>query len=179
MTLSDLASIGSLVSGVAVLISLIYLSVQVRQAERNQRALMQQGRAARVCDSTLRVADPGMSEIFRRGNAGDENLKVDQLRQFTLMCRAGFVSGEDSFLQYLSGQLDEAAYRSYVAGVRSIFSAPGMRAMWRMSSQQYGKEYRKFMDSILDETQPVLQSDQLARWIGSVREEKEGVTASG
>jgi hypothetical protein len=54
-----------------------------------------------------------------------------------------------------------------------------MRAMWRMSSQQYGKEYRKFMDSILDETQPVLQSDQLARWIGSVREEKEGVTASG
>ena len=179
MTFSDLASIGSLVSGVAVLISLIYLSVQVRQAERNQRALMQQGRAARVCDSTLRVAEPAMSEIFRRGNAGDESLTVEQLHQFTLMCRAGFVSGEDSFLQYLSGQLDEAAYRSYVAGVRSIFSAPGMRAMWRMSSQQYGKEYRKFMDSILDETQPVLQSDQLARWIGSVREEKEGVTASG
>jgi hypothetical protein len=89
------------------------------------------------------------------------------------------VSGEDSFLHSLSGQLDEAAYRSYVAGVRSIFTAPGMRAMWRMSSQQYGEEYRKFMDSILDETQPVLQSDQLARWIGSVREEKEGVTASG
>ena len=34
MTLSDLASIGSLISGIAVLISLIYLSLQVRQAEK-------------------------------------------------------------------------------------------------------------------------------------------------
>jgi len=172
MTFSDLASIGSLVSGVAVLISLIYLSVQVRQAERNQRALMQQGRAARVCDSTLRVAEPAMSEIFRRGNAGDESLTVEQLHQFTLMCRAGFVSGEDSFLQYLSGQLDEAAYRSYVAGVRSIFAAPGMRAMWRMNSQQYGEEYRRFMDGILDGIRPDLPWDQPARWVGALRAEK-------
>src|SRR5579862_4809924 len=50
MTLADLASIGSLISGVAVLISLIYLALQVRQAEKNQRALMNQGTAARVSD---------------------------------------------------------------------------------------------------------------------------------
>jgi hypothetical protein len=43
MTLSDLASIGSLVSGVAVLVSLVYLSSQVRQTEKNQRALMESG----------------------------------------------------------------------------------------------------------------------------------------
>jgi hypothetical protein len=177
MALSDFASIGSLISGVAVLVSLIYLSVQVKQAERNQRALMQQGRAARVCDTTIKVADPGMSEIFRRGNAGDENLSVDQLHQFTLMCRAGFVSGEDSFLQYQSGQLDEAAYRSYVAGARSILAAPGLRAIWRLSSQQYGEEYRKFMDGILGETQVAPEPDRLARWVETVRAEKEYVAA--
>ena len=43
MTLSDLASIGSLVSGLAVLGSLFYLSLQNRQLDRNQRALMNQG----------------------------------------------------------------------------------------------------------------------------------------
>ena len=43
MNLSDVASIGSFVSGVAVLVSLVYLSLQVRQTERNQRALMNQG----------------------------------------------------------------------------------------------------------------------------------------
>jgi hypothetical protein len=45
MSLTDLASIGSLVSGVAVLVSLIYLSLQVKQAERNQQASIRLGPA--------------------------------------------------------------------------------------------------------------------------------------
>ena len=48
MSLSDLASLGSFVSGLAVMISLIYLAVQIRQAERNQKAMIQQGRTARM-----------------------------------------------------------------------------------------------------------------------------------
>ena len=42
MTLSDLASLGSFISGFAVLISLIYVAVQIRQTERNQQTLLQQ-----------------------------------------------------------------------------------------------------------------------------------------
>jgi len=45
MSLSDLAAIGSLISGVAVLISLIYLSQQIRQNTKHSRAIIQQGRA--------------------------------------------------------------------------------------------------------------------------------------
>jgi hypothetical protein len=58
MTFSDPASVGSFVSALAVLISLIYLALQVRQAERNQRALMQQGRADRVSGYCLKMAEP-------------------------------------------------------------------------------------------------------------------------
>jgi len=46
MSLSDLASIGSFVSGVAVVVTLALLLIQTRQANRNQKALMQQGRSA-------------------------------------------------------------------------------------------------------------------------------------
>ena len=174
MSLSDLSSIGSLVSVVAVLISLIYLSLQVRQAERNQRALMQQGRANRVSDSCIRIAEPGLSMIYVRGRGGDESLSLEQLDQFMNICRAGFVSGEDSFLQHLSGQLDAAAYNSFVAGARSIFTLPGMRAAWRMSAHQYGDEFARFMDGIIKETQAAPENDRLARWIEIVQSEKAG-----
>ena len=103
MSLSDLASLGSIVSGFAVLVSLVYLSLQVRQAERNQRALMQQGRANRVSDNSFRVAEPGLSVVFSKGSRGDENLTSEELFQFLYMCRGGFLSGEDSFLHHLSG----------------------------------------------------------------------------
>jgi hypothetical protein len=70
MTLSDLASIGSLVSGVAVLVSLIYLALQVRQAEKNQRALMNQGTVARVSESILGFAQPALNAISTRVHSG-------------------------------------------------------------------------------------------------------------
>src|SRR5690349_18974284 len=115
MSLSDLASIGSLISGMAVLISLVYLGLQVRQAARNQRALMQQGRADRVANACLALAEPGLSLVYNKGLRG-EDLTPEELEQFVLLCRAAFLSGEDTFLQHLSGHFDEVAYESVVAG---------------------------------------------------------------
>ena len=50
MSLADLAS---LASSVAVVVSLLFLGLQIRQSNRNQRSLMQQGRSARNVDSSL------------------------------------------------------------------------------------------------------------------------------
>ena len=88
MSLSDLASIGSLVSGVAVLISLIYLALQVRQAEKNQRAIAAAGRAARSADTLLRMADPGSVDAYWLGGDGDETITETELRQFLLIFQA-------------------------------------------------------------------------------------------
>ena len=48
MTLADIADLSQVVASAAVVASLIYLAVQVGQSERNQRALIQQGRADRA-----------------------------------------------------------------------------------------------------------------------------------
>ena len=72
MSLMDLASIGSFMSGVAVVVSLVYLALQVRQAQKNQRALMQQGRAARICDLLLRLSEPSMASTYRKALRGEE-----------------------------------------------------------------------------------------------------------
>ena len=57
MTLSDLAAIGSLASGVAVLVSLIYLGLQVHQSAKHTRALILQGRAERIVTHHLTIAN--------------------------------------------------------------------------------------------------------------------------
>src|SRR5271156_1860686 len=100
MTLSDLASLGSFVSGVAVLVSLIFLffqmrqmTEQVRQAERNQRALMQQGRADRVSANCLAIAvNSDLARVFARGRAADEPLSEEDMFRFSMICRSAFAS---------------------------------------------------------------------------------------
>jgi hypothetical protein len=74
MTLSDLAALGSFVSGVAVMVSLVFLyfqvrqvNLQVRQAERNQRATIAQVRAGRSVEAILTQTDASVAAAFRRG----------------------------------------------------------------------------------------------------------------
>jgi hypothetical protein len=93
MSLSDLASVGSLVSGVAVLGSLIYLALQVRQTERNQQASIRHSRVTRIVDMQLARLDPGVGDAFRRGLQNPDEITQTELDQF-LFARSR------QFLQY-------------------------------------------------------------------------------
>jgi len=66
MSLSDLAAFGSFVSGLAVLVSLIFLLLQVRQTNRNQRALMQQGISARYLQMNSTASSPEVAKTLVR-----------------------------------------------------------------------------------------------------------------
>jgi hypothetical protein len=165
LTLSDVATLASIVSSAAVALSLVYVALQVRQAEKNQRALMQQGRADRAWEGAFRVADPALSKLFYRGLRTPHDLSADELDQFVSICRAAFLSAEDSFLQHKSGLLDRTAYVSFVAGLKGyVAAAPGLRAAWRLTSTQFGAEYAAFMDAILSSTPHTAAVTPLARW---------------
>jgi len=83
MTLSDLASIGSLVSGIAVLVSLAYLAQQTRQNSKHTRALIQQCRAIQLADMPLRSAEnASLVETRMRGDEGDKTLNRVQFAQY-------------------------------------------------------------------------------------------------
>jgi hypothetical protein len=172
MTLSDFASAAGIVSSAAVAVSLVYLALQIRQAEKNQRGLMQQGRADRASDAALRLADPQLSRVWQKGRHTPEDLTLEELEQFLMMCRMSLLSAEDSFLQHKAGLMEEAAYASFVAGVRSLTAAfPGLRAGWRMSRSQYGAEFAAFMDHIVSAT-PVPSVDRLVQWRSAVQQDR-------
>ncbi|WP_293371832.1 hypothetical protein, partial [Phenylobacterium sp.] len=73
MSLSDVASIGTLLSAIAVLVSLIFLyfqlrqvSAQVRQTERNQRSIINQGATTRSMQTNSWLCEPHMSELLTK-----------------------------------------------------------------------------------------------------------------
>src|SRR5438067_12058989 len=71
MSLTDLTSLASLVSSVAVLVSLLFIGLQIRQSNRNQRSLMQQGRSARNVELLSRLSDPRPSDVMLRVARGE------------------------------------------------------------------------------------------------------------
>ena len=149
MTLSDLASLGSFVSGIAVLVSLVYLSLQIRQNTKHSQALIQQGRAARISDSALRVAelraDDGLNGCFE----GVPEAGAKDVSRFLNVARAVFISAEDSFVQAEEGLLGPIAWESYKVSVRGGMGSPGMAAAWIMTRDMYEPKFRAFMDNML------------------------------
>jgi hypothetical protein len=174
MTLADVANLSQIVAAVAVVASLIYLAVQVGQTERNQRAMIQQGRADRASGGAMALASPEMATVFRKGMTGDPTLTEAEFDQLLLMCRALLLSGEDSFLQHEAKLLDKRAFDSWIAGARVYMSAPGLRAIWKLTGQQYCNEYREFVDANIINRPVVASADAFTAWRNLVREQLGG-----
>jgi hypothetical protein len=178
MSLSDLASLATFVSSVAVLASLFYLAQQIRQNTKHSQALIQQGRAARITETALRLAelraeDDGIDNCF----AGEPEVDSKALGRFFTVCRAIFASGEDSFYQHGRGLMDEQTFASFEASLRGTMSrSPGLTASWLMYRDSYEPDFRAYMDRILGSITP-LDGDpasRTSRWkvaLASVRRE--------
>jgi hypothetical protein len=149
MSLSDLASVGSLVSGVAVLGSLIYLALQVRQADRNQQASIRHSRVTRSVDIQLALIDPGVAAAFRHGLQNPDEITQTEVAQFLSACRAFFHNFEDSFYQHEAGLLNDAAFATVVAGLRGLAGCPGFRAAWKGGRRTWAGGFGDFMDGLV------------------------------
>jgi hypothetical protein len=146
MSLSNLASLGSLVSGFAVLISLVYLARQVGQTERNQQISIRHSRVSRIVELQLALADPAVADAWLHGSGSPQELTQTELSQFISLCRALFFHFEDSFYQRGEGLLNDEAFETVVAGVRLLARSPGWRAAWRIARPNFGGRFRDFMD---------------------------------
>jgi hypothetical protein len=164
MTLSDIASLGSLVSGIAVLISLVYLSLQVKQSERNQQAAIRQGRIGRVVDIMLAAAEPSISEAFVKATRGSDDISAVQLNQFMICTRASFFNIEDGFYQHKDGLLNDSAFDNMVVAIRSMFASPSHRVAWKSLTIHFDAEFVAFMDKLLAEASVRPPGDALAKF---------------
>lgn len=164
MTLEQVFFVSQSIAAAAVVASILYLAREVRQSERVQRATMQQGRADRASKASLTIASAELARIWQKGLSRKPYLTEEEFAQWALICRAAFLSGEDSYLQHKAGLLDEVAWGSYVAGIHFYMGSPGMRAMWKVSSKQFGAEFRNFVDAILATVSISCPADSYVAW---------------
>jgi hypothetical protein len=152
MTLSDLASLGSFVSGAAVLVTLGFLLAQMRQTGRNQRALMQQGRSAQQVDLLLRLAEPQFSGVRLRSYVCDLAMSDQEVATATCLSEAIWRNLEDGFLQFKGGTIDLASFQSDAAIIGYLFTNPSERALWRLARDRFALEFRDYVDGIMGAT---------------------------
>ena len=164
MTLSDLAAIGSLVSGIAVLVSLVYLALQVRQTEKNQRALINQGATTQSRDSIRAFAEPHMAALISRAVAGERNFTAPELVQMSMALRLTLIGMQDVLFQHQEGLIDEGTLDNGFRASGSILAQPVFRALWLEGRGTYVPEFASRVDKLIADRPVAKPVDALARF---------------
>lgn len=169
MSLSDIAAIGSLASGMAVLGSLVFLyfqmkqmSEQVRQTERNQRAIMNQGTIDRIAESMRFFSEPHISSLLSRVQSGETNLSAAELSQLRFCMRINLVSLQDTLLQHGMGLIDQITYDNGVRASAVMLTMPAFRALWQVDHAAYADEMAAHVDRLIAEKPPAAPIDIVA-----------------
>lgn len=164
MSLSDLASIGTFVSGIAVVISLVYLSFQIRQTARNQRGTMHQLRASLTTDIMLRIAESGMAQTFRAGLSGNRDISEAEFWQYFYAASAILRTTENAYTQYEDGLISDTHFETAKASARTFLASPGYRALWQATRLNRESGFRDFMDRLAAETAVPATGDLFTTW---------------
>jgi len=176
MSLAELASVAGIVSGIAVIVSLIYLAVQIRQAARNQRGMMHQMRAALSADVMLRIAESDLSRSFRAGLTGDPDITEAEFWRFFYASSAILRTTENAFVQYQDGLVNETHFASAKASARTFLASPGYRALWEATRSSREPGFRAFMDQLEADVPATGAADVFATWKAIVAKERQDPT---
>lgn len=161
MTLSDVANISSLASAIAVLVSLIYLTIQVRQSERNQRAIISQAVATRAVENMRWSAEADPAALRARVMAGDSSFTSQEVMQLCFILRATIVVNQDTWLQHGEGLTPELTFNTTLGGLRTQMARAPFRAVWGMIRHEFAIETVAFVDRVVSET-PLIAGIDLA-----------------
>jgi hypothetical protein len=130
MSLSEIGSIANEVSRWAVLVSLVYVAIQIRLSVRHTRAQIQQGTAARTISILLGSMNTEAISIWIEGNGGTPTPELIKQRQFYYHCGIAMIAMEDYFAQHELGLLSNEQFSRGSETFRSRLKEPGLRAYW-------------------------------------------------
>ena len=151
MTLNDLGSIGEFVSAIAVLITLIYLAVQIRQNSATTRALIRQS----LADSQIgyigqRGTDPFLRSVVPKMFLGQE-LELEETFGLRMHVVAGTRMFENYFAQQAIGTLDPEDWRAIREVIKMHFRLAEYREAFSSIESAWNSEFANEIKSIMEE----------------------------
>jgi len=127
MTLSDLGNLGQFISSIVIIITLIYLAIQIRQSSDIARASLRQSLAEnQFAQITLRATDPVIRTAFRKASDSEE-LTEDETAALLAYAVSGIRLWEALYSQYEHGMVTTEDWRATRQVMLARFQLPIFR----------------------------------------------------
>jgi hypothetical protein len=152
MSLQDLGSLGELISAVAVVVSLLYLAVQIRQNTRSVRSSTFQS----AVRDTTEIIDPmihypELNRIWYDGVHDFDSLSTEDRRRFAAYMTSTLRRLENLVYQTNEGTLAPESWEGVRANFKNTFSYPGTLVWWKRARHLFNRQLQEFIDNELSD----------------------------
>ena len=147
--LDALGDIGDFVGGIAVLATLIYLAVQVRQHTAAIHTASRQGLTAGYREHNQKHLDPKVSEAFAVGLRGYPNMPDSERRLFARTVNDHALFLQSAFALYESGALGAENFAPYLNWFSCQVATKGGGAWWEETKSFYNLPLVEAVDARL------------------------------
>ncbi len=148
MTLSDVASVGNIIAAIAVVMSLIYLSRQVRHANLLAKSQVRQRMVEQAHDELyVLMNNPDLRESWLR----DAKLSAEAQSKLAFFLAAAMRQREWEWHQYKDGLIDRDVYVTYHEVIGFHLGAARTRNWWRTVGRLgFNLEFVSEVDALLE-----------------------------
>ena len=157
MSLEDLGNIGEFVGAIAVVASLVYLALQIRQntSQLNQntdvvRANAELDNARLAAEFNAHLAENSeLSELWRLGTSQSENLTESQQIRFGFMMGDLFYRLEGLFRQQQRGFLALDSWAAWDRLMSTLLRTPRVRSWWHAQQHPFSGAFMEHVDGLI------------------------------
>lgn len=154
MTLQDWGALGELIGGVAIIVSLIYVGLQIRQSTQTSRAATSQAYTSQFISSVSKLLEPGFSDIFWRGLPGLHDLHGGERVAFVSYISIVLRMFESFYLQEQDGTFDSRLFGGWSATYFDLFANEGPREVLAIRKHLFNAQFIEFLQNRLASAAP-------------------------
>jgi hypothetical protein len=138
-----------LLAAIGVIISLIYLAIQIRQNTKAVKATAYQDSVAASRDLNLAVlTNPELSELALREDAIEVASGEDR-RRMSLLLNVFLKNFESQFYQYQQGLLEDHLWSANRANLCRLATRPGFAMWWQQTGLAFSPGFKALVDGFL------------------------------
>ncbi len=149
MTIQDWGSIGEIIGGIAVLVTIFYLAIQLRQSTQAAHRHTYNTAADSMAQFSWNLAkNPYLQKLYRTMLRAPDSLSDDELLQAETILDAYLTLMESYYLHNIQfgEELSQARWGRILS---RIFVTPGGQRYWAQRRWQFHEEFAKYVDGLI------------------------------
>ena len=150
MPLDQIANVAEIIGVVVVVITVIYLALQIRQNTHALRSNTAQATHDSVVSGYNTLATDGdLNRLFRKGCGDPAALTEDELGQFIAFWTSTLFMTQNWLYQRAAHALDDELTDTWLNALSVAMHSPGFGYYWKHRSYQFSARMREYIETVL------------------------------